>query len=279
MTKHYLDDLEPRWNQFAAFIGESATVSEITAGQVNDFLFSLIAKRSGGPMTGAARNNVRRQLCTLFAFAIKPFKACVENPAEAATLAKVTESPVGIFTPEQLATLLAHAPAEWVPCLAIGAFAGLRTAELLRLDWGEVDIVDGCIEVTALNAKSARRRICKILPALDAWIRERAKPSGPVAPCRHFTPHKMLAEASRAAGIGHWPKNALRHSFASYHIAHFKDAAALALEMGHTKTDLIFRHYRQVVRAAEGARYWEIMPAGSEESRDVVPFTPTAALQ
>jgi hypothetical protein len=35
-----------------------------------------------------------------------------------------------------------------------------------------------------------------------------------------------MLEATRvAAGIKRWPSNALRHSFASYHLAHFNDAA------------------------------------------------------
>jgi len=33
------------------------------------------------------------------------------------------------------------------------------------------------------------------------------------------------------AGITAWPSNALRHSFASYYLAHFQDAARLALEL------------------------------------------------
>jgi hypothetical protein len=40
-----------------------------------------------------------------------------------------------------------------------------------------------------------------------------------------------------------WPDNALRHSFASCHLAHFKDAAVLALETGHTDSGMIFDHY------------------------------------
>jgi hypothetical protein len=50
---------------------------------------------------------------------------------------------------------------------------------------------------------------------------------------RRFIPTGNIPETMTAAGIGHWPRNALRHSFASYHIAHFRDAAALALKMGH----------------------------------------------
>jgi len=61
-----------------------------------------------------------------------------------------------------------------------------------------------------------------------------------------------------AAGITRWPKNALRHSFASYHLAQFNDAAALSLQLGHTSPHLVFKHYRQVVRPKEAARYWQI---------------------
>lgn len=44
-------------------------------------------------------------------------------------------------------------------------------------------------------------------------------------------------------------------------MAHFKDAAALALEMGHTNSDMIFDHYRQLVRPKDAERYWNIRPA------------------
>ena len=32
-----------------------------------------------------------------------------------------------------------------------------------------------------------------------------------------------------------WPQNALRHRFGSYHLAHFKDVAKLALDVGNSK--------------------------------------------
>ena len=162
-------------------------------------------------------------------------------PCEARLKEKEIEAPVGIFTPAQMASVLDAAPLEWIPFLAIGAFAGLRTAELKRLDWAQVDLVDGFVEVTAKNAKSARRRLVQILPALDAYIRPFAKQFGRVCPCKGFCPTSHIAEFVAKAGIEKWPRNGLRHSFASYHIAHFKDAAALALEMGHTTTGLIFR--------------------------------------
>src|SRR5207244_7130138 len=83
----------------------------------------------------------------------------------------------------------------------------------------------------------------------------------------------LFPAARKAAGITEWPDNALRHSFASYHLAHFKDAAALALEMGHTDSGMIFNHYRQLVRPKEAERYWKIKLATTEK---IVPLVTNA---
>ncbi len=44
-----------------------------------------------------------------------------------------------IASVDELSRLLKHATAELHPYLTIGAFAGLRRAELERLDWKEID--------------------------------------------------------------------------------------------------------------------------------------------
>jgi hypothetical protein len=53
----------------------------------------------------------------------------------------------------------------------------------------------------------------------------------------------------------------LRHSFASYHLAHFRNANGLALELGHTDANLLFKHYRELVEPSEAAKFWAIAPA------------------
>ena len=67
-------------------------------------------------------------------------------------------------------------------------------------------------------------------------------------------------EKAKGATLKPWPDNALRHSFASYHLAHHKNAGDLALQMGHTDTKLIFQSYRELVTAKEAATYWAILP-------------------
>jgi hypothetical protein len=59
-------------------------------------------------------------------------------------------------------------------------------------------------------------------------------------------------------------------------LAHFKDAAALALEMGHTDSGMIFNHYRALVKPRDAERYWNILPAKARK-KIIVPMAATAA--
>lgn len=254
-SARYLGDLKSRLNQFADHFSK-ALVADITVTQVDHWLRSL-------KVSPTTRNNFRRILIVAFNFALDR-GYCTINPAKKSSKAKEIETVVGILSVNQTAGLLASASPDIIAYAAIGAFAGLRCAELERLDWSEIDFPSGLIQVTAAKAKSAKRRFVKIHANLAAWILPVSRPHGPITPKTYREP---LDLARRLAGIDKWPQNALRHSFASYHLAHFADAAALALQMGHTNSNLVFNHYRQVVKPADAARYWEIMPSGVGEEK------------
>ncbi len=212
-------------------------------------------------VSAVTRNHYRRLIILAFNFAVAGGYA-TSNPAEKTKKAKVVGEAPGILTVQQTARLLEAASPELLPYVAIGAFAGLRRAEIKRLDWSEIDFESGLIEVTAKKAKAARRRFVKIQPNLREWLLPLRKHSGKVTPDDF---RYLFLAARKAAGIKKWPSNALRHSFASYHLAHFKDAAALALEMGHTDSGIIFNHYRQLVKPKEAERYWNIAPAKADK--------------
>jgi integrase len=264
-SERYLSDLRSRLKQFSgAFDGRP--VAGITSPQVDEWLRGLFDHETGERLSPVTRNNFRRVLIVAFNFA-KGRGYCVDNPAQGSAKAKEIESAVGILTVEQTARLLESAASELVPYIAIGAFAGLRRAELERLDWQEVDLQSGLIEVAAAKAKSARRRFVKIQPNLAKWLQPHAQLSGNVTP----PGYRVLLESAREkAGIEQWPQNALRHSFASYHLARFNDAAALALQLGHTNSNLVFQHYRQLVKPKPAERYWKIAPAVG--SKKVIQF-------
>jgi integrase len=74
----------------------------------------------------------------------------------------------------------------------------------------------------------------------------------------------------RAAELLKWPRNGLRHSFASYRLAAIHDAPRVSAELGHTSPQMLYSTYREVVRPEEAERYWKIEPAA--ETADVVAF-------
>ncbi|MCB1093553.1 MAG: tyrosine-type recombinase/integrase, partial [Verrucomicrobiae bacterium] len=204
------------------------------------------------------RLNHRRLLSNFFSFC-EARGYCERNPVAHAAKVKVVAKPPGILSPKETAAILVHCPAEILPAVAIGFFAGLRRAEIERLDWSEIDLSRGFVTVSAENAKTARRRLVEITPNLRAWLEPHARSSGPVRPSEaiyreHFT------EARKSAGVTNWPTNAMRHSFASYHLARGQDAAKTALQLGHSDTAVLFEHYRELARPDEGEAYFAISP-------------------
>src|SRR5262249_61766831 len=146
-------------------------------------------------------------------------------------------------------------------------FAGLRRAEIERLDWSEIDFEDGLIKVAGEKSKTKQKRFVTMQPNLREWLLPVRKHKGSVTPDEF---RKRFDAARAAAGIADWPDNALRHSFASYHLAHFKNAADTALQLGHHDSRITFAHYRELVRPKEAERYWKIKPA--KRTRKIIQF-------
>jgi integrase len=249
LSKRYCQEVELRLRRFARDFGDRL-VSAITTAEIDHWLAAL----NLAPVT---RNIFRRDLKTLFSFCITR-RYCVSNPATDTRKAKEVDGEVGILTVDETARLLEEADDMALPYLAIGAFAGVRAAELHRLHWEEIHWDSKLIEVKASKSKTARRRFIKLQPNLEKWLAAYRNKRGPVCPVGF---RKRTEAARLRAKIRSWPSNALRHSFASYHLAHFKNANELALEMGHTDSEMIFRHYRELVQPKEAARYWQITPA------------------
>jgi len=255
--ERHLRDIRCRLGVFAdKFDGQP--VAMITSAEIDDFLRSI-------PFSALTRNHYRRLVVLAFNFAVRAGYATA-NPAMGAAKAKVVGKAPGILTITETARLLEAASPNILPCLAVGAFAGLRRAEIERLDWSEIDFESGLIEVKAEKSKTAQRRFVTMQPNLREWLLSVRKHRGPITPDDF---NELFVEAREAAGIKEWPENALRHSFASYHLAHFKNAASTALELGHHDSRVTFAHYRELVRPKEAARYWNIKP---ETSAKVVPL-------
>src|SRR6266566_2363545 len=182
------------------------------------------------------------------------------NPVARTSRPKLIDKAPEIFSVDELAALLdaalSNAP-DVVPMLAIGAFAGLREAEIKRLDWAEIDLRRSFIEVRADKAKTARRRIIRIQPSLAKWLAPFGASGGAVVP---VNARKKLDAVRKAAELKRWSKNGLRHSFASYRLAATNDAASVAAELGHSTSQMLYSTYRELVLPEEAERYWLVAP-------------------
>lgn len=115
----------------------------------------------------------------------------------------------------------------FAPFVALGGFAGLRSIEILRLEWEDIWFEKGFIEVGREKSKTATRRLVPICPALDAWLKPRAKETGPVLPDIrnevHFTwlfhAAKGTLNDEKGAPRVKLVRNGLPHSFCSYRMA------------------------------------------------------------
>jgi integrase len=247
----YLQDIRSRLGRFAErFTGR---ILEITSLEIDAWL-------NGLELGGASRNATRALIITLFNFAKQRGYLPKNQPteAESVSIAKEKPSEIGIFTPDQMTTLLSKAGDRFVPYLAIGGFAGLRHAELMRLHWDNVKLAQATIVVSAQAAKTSLRRTVPIQPNLHKWLSPFAKGGGVMftGDGSRFLNHvTSIARENKLT----WPHNGLRHSYASYRLAQCKNAAEVSLEMGNSP-QMIFRHYRELVSLEDAAEWWAIEP-------------------
>jgi len=212
------------------------------------------------------RRNVQRDLQNLFGFAEQRGYSAY-NPALELQEITFDEPPPGILTVGEAAALL-HTAQEYnggimLPYVALGLFAGLRTAELERLDWKEIDLAEKTVEIKAEKAKTRARGIVDLSDNLVEWLLPHVKRSGPIAPsCTDY----HFKEVRKRAGITEWPKNAMRHSAASYHLAMHRNAALTANLLRHENTRTLFAHYRELVKPKDAERYWQIKPGTVSEN-------------
>jgi len=250
LSKSYIEATRRRIEKFA-YDHEGEKVGDITSEDIGKWLYRL-------EVGDTTINHYRAALLQLFNFATKS-NSISSNPVAVLEKIKTKSGEIGILTPKQAARLLIHSS----PCIqavvAIGLFAGLRRSEITKMTWEDIHFEKGFLEVKAKNSKSAARRLVEIRPCLRAWLEPLRQTHGKLMPTEMIY-RRRLNDASKAAGIMNWPNNALRHSFASYHLAAFQDASALALEMGHSTTRMIFQHYRALVTPAEALSYWNISP-------------------
>ena len=284
-------DAKNKLTPFKKVFGEQS-ISEISTADVEGWL-------NGQDYTPSTRNAYRIAISGLFTHAVKR-RYTEHNPAgaiEAVTVdqglptihtvaqVKAMLKAASNFTPNRYAVkartsagkvkdgepravtdpaTLLHARSLLVPYLAIGYFAGLRPEnELVNLDWKDIDFEARTIRVDPATAKKRRQRFVDMSDNLVQWLAPYVQNSGKIGFSR-----RHLRAVRKKIKVD-WSKDVMRHSFGSYLLAQNEDAPKTALQMGHTRVDVLFNHYRNLVKKSAAKEYWNIIP---ENQPDVIPL-------
>ncbi len=163
-----------------------------------------------------------------------------------------------IISPEHMAKVLWVAKTsypETVVPLVLGAFAGLRRAEITRLKVSDIDLEQGHIMVSAEITKTNQRRVIMISDTLRAWLEDYLLPSQNFEdPSYKYKVHRCVSYVKAS-----WPVNGLRHSYVSYRVQHDKDPNAVAHECGHS-IEILLRHYKCLCTPDAATAWFDILP-------------------
>jgi integrase len=253
LSKVHTNDLKLRYRKFCETFGDHSTRT-LTTKEVEEWIWNL-------PLSDTSKNNYRNRLVALFNFGIKRgYVAKGANPVADIDTMKVRGGKKPIFSVDQLRAVLDCADPELIPAIVIGAFAGVRTKERTRLTWEDIDIKRGKLTVGAEDSKTAARRTITMEPCLQAWLAPFHGRTGPIFAGNDIKFCLQLRKTCFAAGLKNTPKNGLRHSFASYHVAKYNDAERVRGDLGHSTADLLFRNYRELVQPEDAERYFNLFP-------------------
>lgn len=263
-SERYLRDMRNRLEAAGEVFGDRLIHSVKTA-ELDDYLRSLKAG-------GVTRNNFRRLLSVLFGFAVKR-RYALKNPVAQIDVVTVEQGKPPILSVRQAHALMVHLEPELVPSVALALFAGLRPeSELFRLDWRHIDLEERSIDIDKSKNVGSHRYVT-IQDNLLKWLKPHARKSGAICRVDYYgrlqrVRAKAVASLQRAREQAEmlevWPGDVLRHSYASYHCAHFKDSRLTSQEMGHSGDLQIFnRHYRNRVKEMDARAFWEICPSNS----------------
>jgi len=234
-------------------------VSEITTEEMRRFIFA----RKRAPKTVM---NYLKSLDVFFHYLIRE-KHCTLNPLARIEKPILDDGKTTFLAVESVQSMMQFAldnghKAECA-CMALVLFCGVRVEEVERLSWSDVRLKTRKVHLEAAVTKKRRRRINEISENAFEWLVQ-CQGESKVAPKNYDNRMRAVRRGAKVA----YSQNAMRHSFASYHVAMHENAAATAFMLGHPDANLLYNTYRDLVAKDDARLYWEILPANVVLARE-----------
>ena len=207
--------------------------------------------------TPRQRQKARLILSGVFGTAVKR-GWCSENPVARVEAPRVVEKQVPILSPQEIKDLRQSAEVyrngSCAAAVGMMLYAGIRPHEVARLSWAQVDLRERAIYILPQHSKTGGARRVTVHKPLMRILRAHRRANGEkICPPDWLHHWRELRKAAGWNAPAHpWPQDALRHTFASYHLSHFRSYAELQVEIGHRDATLLRTRYvdqRPVVNA------------------------------
>ena len=188
---------------------------------------------------------------------------CDANPVARVEAPRVVEQQVPILTPQEIEqiTTTAEAYRDGSCAAAVGMmlYAGIRPHEVARLSWAQVDLRERAIYILPRHSKTGGARRVTIHKPLLRILRARKRADNEkICPANWLHHWRELRRTAGWDSPAHrWPQDALRHTFASYHLSHFRSFAELQLEIGHRDATLLRTRYVDQRGVRNARAFWE----------------------
>jgi len=276
LKERSLRDARARAVMLTTLLGDT-NINEISGKDLKDSLLGI--GRSFRTL-----KNYRSIWSEVFKFA-KQRKYVLENPFDDLSKEDVKEiigsgddwNAPGILEVKETERLLntAHSNPELdlLPAIVLGLFCGIRTEEIKQLKWANLNLDDNDphLIVPREIAKKRRMRRVQIPPNAVEWLLQFKDRTGDITANRFENDYQRrfrallikcgFIEKVKGGFKSHWKRNAMRHSFGSYHFALHENSIKTSHEMGHkTGDEVLFEHYRSLVTRADAEKYFNILP-------------------
>ena len=187
---------------------------------------------------------------------------CDSNPVARVEAPHVVEQQVPILSPQEIENLQ-QASQEYrggscAAAVGMMLYAGIRPHEVARLTWAQVDLQERAIYIHPRHSKTGgARRVSIHKPLLRILQEHRRGDSEKICPPDWLVRWRELRQSAGWGSPAHrWPQDALRHTYASYHLSYFRSYAELQLEIGHRDASLLRTRYVDQRGVQKAGEFW-----------------------
>lgn len=270
-------NLRLRLNKFGQEFGPRV-ISTIKAKEIDAFL-------SNPEWAARTKAHYRQVILMLFDYAkrkeyLDPDR---DHQADKTEVIRVQESKLESWSVPEMRTLLQYSNPKTLPWIVLGAFAGVRSAEIERMNWEDIDWNSNLILVHSKRVgtgkvRAQNDRTIPMTENLKSWLSPFRTFQGNIL--KSLSVKNIYEDLDKIVGVirrnntdFQWKPNANRHSFATYYLALTGDASQTALACGHNPSMLLRRYKTIMVNGRTVTRemakeYFSLVPGAVQAAKE-----------